>query len=399
MTNKGVELNAIGALQTPITCPFDGGWVLYLPLTDQMLVLNPSAKLVWEMLVRNCEDDEIASALAEHFGIPFERASSDVAQILASLKDIKSKSDAAAGYPISLSLSTEVTSACAANQLDFEYCGSFRFGERLIYVRSSVPEVNESFFSRFRHRAVGNGKDADVLEVSRRDTTYCLIFRGSLLAEVTTVNAMMWCVIELLLNLEHSNTALLAYCHSAAVSKGNHRLLMPGRSGVGKSTLTAFLVVNGFAYVGDDVIAIGEDDGALLPLPTCLSIKSGSWPILEQFYPGLGQLPTLNRYGRSMRHVEPQHNYEVLQATSAPSAIVFPAYKEGNQTHLSPLPPLQTMIHLLGAHAALATPATEDKLRKLIRFVEQTPAYELTYSELPSALKAIEDLLAAQPRE
>jgi hypothetical protein len=57
------------------------------------------------------------------------------------------------------------------------------------------------------------------------------------------------------------------------------------------------------------------------------------------------------------------------------------------------------MIRLLGAHVAFLAPATREKLEKFIRFVEQTPAYELTYSELPSAMGAIEDLLAAQPQQ
>lgn len=52
------------------------------------------------------------------------------------------------------------------------------------------------------------------------------------------------------------------------------------------------------------------------------------------------------------------------------------------------------MIRLVGAHAALALPPTEDKLERLIRFVEETPAYELRYSNLPQAMRAVEDLLA-----
>jgi hypothetical protein len=201
-------------------------------------------------------------------------------------------------------------------------------------------------------------------------------------------------LIQLLLKLEHPNTALLAYCHAAAVCRDGQSLLMPGRSGAGKSTLTGYLVANGFAYLGDDINAIGEDDAALLPLPSCLSIKAGSWPLIEQYFPVLRQRPTLSRYGRNIRYLEPEQNYETMFAATAPSAIVFPAYSVGAATQLRTLPPLETMIRMVGAHTTIFVPATEAKIAKLIRFVEQTPAYELTYSELPEAMRAIEGLLS-----
>jgi hypothetical protein len=228
---------------------------------------------------------------------------------------------------------------------------------------------------------------------------YVLTYREIVVDEVTTTAAMISRVVQFLMKMEHPKSSFLAFCHAAAVCRGSHALLIPGSSGSGKSTLTGFLLAHGFAYLGDDVIAIGEDEAALLPLPTCLSIKSGSWSVLEPIYPVLAELPTFNRYGRLLRYVGPQGNYEVMSAARAPSAIVFPAYRAGATTRVQSLGPLQTMIRLTGAHAALSRPATQRKLEKFLHFVEQTPAYELTYSELPSALKAIEDLLAAQPQE
>ena len=50
----------------------------------------------------------------------------------------------------------------------------------------------------------------------------------------------------------------------------------------------------GLAGTGDDLVAIGSEGMALLPLPTSLSIKAGSWPILESLYPVLPDLATLH---------------------------------------------------------------------------------------------------------
>lgn len=368
---------------TPFLQPFAEGWVLYYPLVDKLLVLNPTGKMVWELSSQGYRHDEIASAFVQQFCISDQRAWQDVGQLIAEINQASRAGDG----------DSDATIALPDRNVRRENCGSFRFGKSRIRVFSSVAEADRSLFARFQHRAISDGDGAEILEITRHDGTYRLAFRGSVSEETATGN-MLWSIVRLLLKAEHPDTPLLAFCHAAALLRGGRSLLMPGRSGVGKSTLTAFLVAHGFTYLGDDTIAIGEDDVALLPLPTCLSIKSGSWPVLEQFYPMLRQLPTLNRYGRSVRYVEPEGNYETLHAAAAPAAIVFPAYAAGEPTRLTPLQPLQTMIHLLGAHARLSIPATEAKLAKLLRFVEQTPAYELAYCELASAMQAIEDLLA-----
>ncbi|MEF8748371.1 MAG: hypothetical protein V5B31_11205 [Candidatus Accumulibacter propinquus] len=345
-------------------------------------------------------DDDIATVLSQYFTISHERALQDVANVVEYLKSASLKSHLE-GYndPNVLAIGEGKRDFTGSIHSDFEDCGNFLFGETEVKVSSQVAEIGQSFFSRFRHRAIGENGSAAILEISQGAFGYRLTFRGVVVEESSRVARILSRVAELLLDLEHQNMELLAYCHAAAVTRGNCSLLMPGNSGVGKSTLTGFLVAKGFSYLGDDITAIREDDGALLPLPSCLSVKSGAWPVLDQFFPVLRQLPTLNRYGRLVRYIEPQGNYESQEAAGAPSAIVFPSYKQDEPTCLAPVPALKAMIRLLGAHLALATPATEDKLRKLIRFVEQTPAYELTYSDLPSALKAIEDLLAAQPQQ
>lgn len=383
-------------------CQLNEAWVLYFPLTDRLLILNATAKTVWDLLVKGYETREIASEFARDFGISHERAEQDVAQVLADLASNCSpeyQECVEADVTLADPRNTRVDRGDPGKTAD---CGVFRFGQSHIRIMSAVADMDGSFFARFHHRSTADRRDTDVLEILRSDSAYELRFRGRAIAEATIINRMMWHLVEFLICLEHPDQDALAYCHAGAVSLGGRSLLMPGNSGVGKSTLTGFLAAHGFAYLGDDLIAIGKDDLALLPLPTSLSIKAGSWKVLERFYGSLSDLPTLDRYGRSMRYVEPLGNYESVASAAAPSAIVFPTFCAGAPTRLTPLRPVETMSHLLEAHARLSgwEPATddkiEDKLSKFVRFVEQTPAYELTYSELPDAMKTIKDLLASQ---
>jgi hypothetical protein len=395
---SGIDSNIPGMV-APLVYPFDEGCLLYYPMIDRLLALNCTGKTVWALLREGCGEGEIASAFACRFGISEDMVLLDIRQLLNELEEASSLNAVEAQAAVSWVDWKDVTGAADKDFAEFEDCGTFLFGDNHFTVMSAVSAVNGEFMSRFRHRVVRDGGCADILQVGKGPSGHRLTVQGTLFEETTTIQRMLSSLVRLLLTLEHPSKPLLAYCHAAAVSCGGRSLIMPGGSGVGKSTLTGFLVANGFAYLGDDICGIAEEDAALLPLPSCLSIKSGSWPILGHLYPVLTRLPTLSRNGRVLRYVEPQQNYETMTSAPAPSAIVFPAYQAGEPTQVSALQPLQTMIRLVGAHAALVAPATEAKLSKLVQFVEQTPAYELTYSELPSALKAIEDLLAAQPQQ
>lgn len=365
----------------PFLCPLERGWLLYHPLTDRLLILNATAKIVWDLRSEGCELHDIAATFVRRFGISDEQALRDVARVLDDLTDDDTQAVKDGSAAPIFAADSRATTACIVSEKKSAVCGVFRFGQSTIKVRSSVTELDASFFSRFQHRAIADS-GAEPLGISEGDFSYRLTFGDRVVAEAKTINRAICQLLELLLSLEHPDQRFLAYCHAGAVSHRGRSLLMPGNSGVGKSTLTGYLAAHGFAYLGDDVIAIGEDDMSLslLPLPTCLSIKAGSWEILEPLFPDLSKLATLNRYDRSFRYLTPGENYKSLQAAAAPSAIVFPAYSSGKSTQLTPVRPTETMIHLLEANVRLSGwgPATEQQLAKFVRFVEQTPAYKLS---------------------
>jgi hypothetical protein len=255
-------------------CQLDEAYVLYYPLTDRLMLLNATGKIVWDLLNRGLEKREIGSAFAQHFGISDEQAARDVAQLLDDLTDEDPN-----GERKEADASTAVQCATGTPELAWREkpasCGVFEFGRSSIKVFSSVADLDESFFQRFQHRAAGNRHVVDVLEISAAtsDAAFRLTFCGRVIAEAATIHQTMWQLVQFLLSLEHPHKHSLAYCHAGAVSHMGRSLLMPGGSGVGKSTLTGFLAAHGFAYLGDDAIAIAEEDMSLLPLPTCLSIK------------------------------------------------------------------------------------------------------------------------------
>ena len=60
--------------------------------------------------------------------------------------------------------------------------------------------------------------------------------------------------------------------HAGAVHKGDKCFILPGKSGKGKSSVTAWLISNGFYYLTDELIFLSSD-GKVIPLTRPINIK------------------------------------------------------------------------------------------------------------------------------
>jgi Coenzyme PQQ synthesis protein D (PqqD) len=379
----------MGPMET-LALPLGDGFVLCQPDIDRLAVLNATGKIVWDLLGGGFGQEEIASAFAQHFDLPAEGALANIRTVIGGLEDAGFLARPPGDLRAERCAPSTPTNGQVIQPGPNVYCGTFQFGDRRVQIHSTLTGIDSAYVSRFQHRALDNAADADVLKFSSGPCCYRLTFQGKVAADVRSLAELIGRAHELILGWEHPKTEFLAYFHAAAVSRGNHSVLLPGVSGIGKSTLTAYLTGHGFAYLGDDSIAMTRSDWSLRPLPTCLSLKSGSWPILMALYPQLPHLATVDCHGREVRYVEPR---QARNAGSAPSVILFPKYAKSGDTSLRALAPLETMARLIETSTDLHRPATRTTLAEFIRFVEQTPAYELVYPNLLSAKAAIEGWL------
>jgi hypothetical protein len=103
---------------------------------------------------------------------------------------------------------------------------------------------------------------------------------------------VLWCFYA-----AYGSEAFLGTFHAAAIGRETGAILMPGLSGVGKSTLTAYLTARGWHYGGDDIVGLARPDAdreqyLVLPFCSAISVKEASIPLLEADYPTLRELPT-----------------------------------------------------------------------------------------------------------
>lgn len=369
--------NSIVLSREDFALPLGEGWVLRRAHPDRLLALNATGKLVWDLWELGLAAERIAKLLAERFRLPLATTSAEVASAIAGLERAE---------PMPPQATAAVDAALPA---PIE-CGVFRFGAQGMRVRSNVAILGVNYFSRFARRRASDAEPADLLELSGEPSGFRLTLRGETLARLDTLADLVARTTELLLRREHPEIDFLAYFHAASLGRGRQAVLLPGDSGAGKSTLVGYLSCRGFTYLGDDIVALSTSDWSLRPLPTSLSLKAGSWPVLAELFPQLESRPVMNGSSGPLRYVEPEN---LGDRGGAPSIILFPAYARGQETQLTRLSPLETITRLLDSKMDIDAPATEAKLAELLRFLETTPAYRVAYSDLESAHGAVETLL------
>ncbi len=205
---------------------------------------------------------------------------------------------------------------------------------------------------------------------------------------------VLWCFY-----LAYGTENFLGTFHAAAVGRESGAILMPGVSGVGKSTLTAYLAAHGWLYGGDDIIGLAEPadgDGRKLVLPFCssISVKDGAVSLLGTFYPGLGDCDVVAYDTKHARFPSVPRHWQMGAdpAFRRIGAIVFPQYAPGVETRLTPLGLRETLLALVGIGYRAGERMDARLLEGLFDFLETTPKYRLAFCDLAAAEVALRQL-------
>ncbi|MCF8707391.1 hypothetical protein [Rhizorhapis sp. SPR117] len=180
--------------------------------------------------------------------------------------------------------------------------------------------------------------------------------------------------------------------HAACLHRNGRALLLTGRPGAGKTTLTSWLLANGFAYQGDDITMFNAD-GQVQGLPFLPTVKSGAWPLMSARYADRLQSATHWRPdGKRVRYLVPPGPIE--QASLSVGWIVMLRRSKGGAARLEPLQPARVIRQLLSEAASANGEVDRAALDTLIRTVAAARAFELHYDDLDEAAALLDRLCA-----
>ncbi len=117
--------------------------------------------------------------------------------------------------------------------------------------------------------------------------------------------------------------------HAAVIEKNGVSFVMPGVPGIGKSTLCAALVCDGWRLLSDEMALISVNNGLLYPVTRPVSLKNQSISIIQNQFPDAVFGPSVKDTAKgTIAHMRPPvDSVEQSHLSVKPAIIVFPQYK------------------------------------------------------------------------
>lgn len=180
--------------------------------------------------------------------------------------------------------------------------------------------------------------------------------------------------------------------HAAVVERGGFAAILPGPPGSGKSTLTAFLINNGWRLLSDELALLSLDDGSVTPLARPVSLKNQSIDIIGELVPSatLSRRAEDTAKGTVALLKAPSDSIERISETARPAWVIFPTFQKGTAANLAPRSKADTLIEI-GRNAFNYSIHGKLGFQLLSRIVDDCACFDFTYSDLFEA----RDLLAA----
>lgn len=165
--------------------------------------------------------------------------------------------------------------------------------------------------------------------------------------------------------------------HAGAVRRDSRCIILPGKSGKGKSTLTAWLVANGYQYLTDELVFLGND-GSVSPLIRPINLKVNekhkSWLLDEDHS---GEIITSDN-GSMIPHRLLNPAFSVCQPQV--TDIIFPEFKEGAEGSLAEVSPAKCALNLIQSHVN-ARNLDGHGIADISAIVRRCRSYRFTYGD------------------
>jgi HprK-related kinase A len=199
-----------------------------------------------------------------------------------------------------------------------------------------------------------------------------------------------WCVAN------HSHQFLII--HAAVVELNGQAFIFPGTPGSGKSTLCAALVCRGWRLLSDEMALLSLSDHLVYPIPRPVSLKNESLDVIQRFSESaiIGPIVQDTTKG-TIGHMRPPDDSVNLSTLPAqPYKVIFPKYKQGAHTELTPLSKGRTLLKLAENsfnYSALGVTG----FTSLVKLCDTSDCFEFSYSNLDEAIALFTDLAVCKP--
>ena len=178
--------------------------------------------------------------------------------------------------------------------------------------------------------------------------------------------------------------------HAATLVRADRIMLLVGKTGAGKSTLSLGLHGRGFALAGDDLADL-RYDGSVRAVPFAVTLKRGAWALLADRHGDVANVETFRRPdGKKARYLP-------IDAGAAAAArevgwIVLLDRHAGAAPAIEPVSPAETFGALLKSAWSGESDLDADGFAALAACIDGARCVRFTYSDLDAAVDALDRL-------
>ena len=195
---------------------------------------------------------------------------------------------------------------------------------------------------------------------------------------------------EVLFHLIRENDRALAI-HAGLVAKGDCTILLPGSSGSGKSSVTTWLVTQGWRYHTDELVAIDLETRAVKAFTRPLNIKTRGVPAVREIFDldavedqcqvsaGVTMIPH--------RLINPDFSTDVPNITH----VIFPKYIAESKPEMIALSGAEAGLEMMRSNV-IARNLPNHGFSQVTGLVRDIPAYRLHYQHFDNLPELIQNI-------
>ena len=190
--------------------------------------------------------------------------------------------------------------------------------------------------------------------------------------------------------------------HSGAVVSQGGTILLPGQSGSGKSTVSAWLTSEHCScrcsYLTDELIFLPDNDpSSVIPFPRPFCIKAGATAAIRAIMPKNGEEKMLaDKHGALVPHRLLNPDFSLLPPPP-PVLLIFPVYQTDVPLQIEKISVARTSALLMTCNVN-ARNLADHGFQQLVQLARAIPAYRIVYSSFAEFNEQLPDLFAQAGR-
>ena len=226
--------------------------------------------------------------------------------------------------------------------------------------------------------------------ITKSEEEFIICLNDRVLATVESSSRIPVMLHRVVRRLAYRHNDCIAILHAGGICYEDKAIVFPAVGKSGKSTLIAALVQSGFDYLNDDVLPLLKDC-LITPIPVNLRIRSGSWKVLQKWYPEIDDLEVYGRDNQVKYLKPPSYDFKVSGLHS--KFLITPKYKPQHaNVALQKISTIEALSALIVTNISIEKPLSKNNVKALIDWIEGLECYSLEYSNLDLAIEAIKNL-------